>query len=349
MINVDSLKQVILQEVRTENNHLFILIGIILLSALIGGLVSWVFRNDPLPEEKNGVSNNNGNDKPKEIKKYSLLNALLVGLAGAVIVPLFLNLGGNGILKDSQTNPANYFAFAGFCVLGAVFARDFLNSMGKTLLKRVDDLDKKIDEKVSEAIRMKEEAQKESSQKVIDSTQLLRNEFQKRFTEVVQPESKVIFSDSERSELTTRDKTRSISEIIKEIDRKIDENVNRVIGTAPFNDIQKNQWGGKQRSNDREITATVKKLRKFWYKINITVKSTNTERPLESPVLLYVHDTFQYRNNRIILDVEDNNIAREELRAVGSFTVGAVCDNGDTILELDLAELPGVDQEFRDN
>jgi len=34
---------------------------------------------------------------------------------------------------------------------------------------------------------------------------------------------------------------------------------------------------------------------------------------------------------------------------VGSFTVGAVCDNGDTILELDLAELPGVDQEFRDN
>lgn len=347
MINVDSLKKAILLDVRSENEHIFILITIIVITSMIGGLVSWIFRNDPLPNESS--VNKNNDSKLKEVKKYSLLNAFLVSLAGAVIVPLFLNLGGNGILNESRTNPSNYFAFAGFCVLGAVFARDFLNSMGRTLLKRVDDLDKKIDEKVSEAIRMKEEAQKESSQKVIDSTQLLRNEFQKRFTEAVQPESRVTFRDSDSTEATAETKTKNIAEIINEIDRKIHENVSRIIGKAPFNDIQKNQWGGKQRANEREITATVKKLRKFWYKINITVRSTNPEKPLESPVLLYVHDTFQYRDNRIILDVEDNNVAKEELRAVGSFTVGAVCDNGDTILELDLAELPGVDQEFKDN
>jgi hypothetical protein len=29
--------------------------------------------------------------------------------------------------------------------------------------------------------------------------------------------------------------------------------------------------------------------------------------------------------------------------------VGAVCDYGGTFLELDLAELPGVDEEFKDN
>lgn len=348
MVNIDSLKQIIQLEVRAGYEHIIILISIILFSALIGGLVSWVFRNDPLSEEKLPESGNK-EVSTQTAKKYPLWNSLLVGFAGTIIVPLFLSLGGNGLLKQSETDPINYFAFAGFCVLGAIFARDFLNSMGKTLLKRVDDLDKKIDEKVSEALRMKEEAQKESSQKAIDSTQLLRNEFQKRFTEVALPEKRAIFKSIENSEEETGNIARSLADTIKEIDRKIDENVSRVIGRAPFNDIQKNQWGGKQRANDREITATVKKLRKFWYKINITVKSTNTERPLESPVLLYVHDTFQYRNNRIILDVEDNSVAKEELRAVGSFTVGAVCDNGDTILELDLAELPGVDQEFKDN
>jgi len=346
--NMESLKLICIDQMKPEHLNILILILIILVSSLIGGLVSWVFRNDPLTDEKL-PDNEKKTVSIDNQKKYPLWNSLLVGLAGSVIVPLFLSLGGNGLLKQSQSEPINYFAFAGFCVLGAIFARDFLNSMGKTLLKRVDDLDKKIDEKVSEALRMKEEAQKESSQKAIDSTQLLRNEFQKRFTEVALSEKRAIFKSIENSEEETGNIARSLADTIKEIDRKIDENVSRVIGRAPFNDIQKNQWGGKQRANDREITATVKKLRKFWYKINITVKSTNTERPLESPVLLYVHDTFQYRNNRIILDVEDNSVAKEELRAVGSFTVGAVCDNGDTILELDLAELPGVDQEFRDN
>lgn len=347
MYSADSLKQLILLDVRTENNHLLILISIILLSSLIGGLVSWVFRNDPLPEEQNNGKNNNGNEIPKEIKKYSLLNALLVGLAGAVIVPLFLNLGGNGILKDSRTNPANYFAFAGFCVLGAVFARDFLNSMGKTLLKRVDDLDKKIDEKVKDAMLHRDQIRKESSQKIIDSENLIRKEINK----VKKYQGTWGISQTKNYEISENLKTENENlSIIDIINDKIEASkTNRILKKAPSNDPQKYQWGGKQVSNNRKIDAKIKKLHKYWYQIEIEVKSLDPEKPLSNPIMLYVHDTFQFRDDRIILEVDEDGIAREELRAYGAFTIGAVCDEGETFLELDLASLPDVDKEFREN
>lgn len=349
MYNADSLRQVILQDIRTENYHLLVLSGIIILSALIGGLVSWVFRNDPLPDEQNSSAINNGNDKPKEVKKYSLLNALLVGLAGAVIVPLFLNLGGNGILKDSRTNPANYFAFAGFCVLGAVFARDFLNSMGKTLLKRVDDLDKKIDDKVKDAMKMKEEAQKESSQKIIDSNQVLRKEIEKKLTEIVNPVSGLETTNLSRNLNDSTSTYQQTKDIIVEIDEKISANKGRIIGKAPDNDPQKNQWGGLKKNNEREISAVVTKLHKYWYQIDIEIRSLNINKPIEGPVFLYVHDSLQYKDNRIVLYPDFDGIVREELRAYGSFTVGAVCDKGDTILEYDLVDAPGGDKYFKEN
>jgi len=337
----------ILLDVRAENNHLLILISIILLSSLIGGLVSWVFRNDPLPEEQNNGKNNNGNEKPKEIKKYSLLNALLVGLAGAVIVPLFLNLGQDGILKDSRTNPVNYFAFAGFCVLGAVFARDFLNSMGRTLLKRVDDLDKKIDEKVKDAMLHRDQIRKESSQKMIDSENLIRKEINKVKKYKGTWDSRLTKNYETLDNQAPQNEKQSI---IDKINKKIEiSKTSRILKKAPTNDPQKYQWGGSQVSNKRKINARIKRLHKYWYQIDIEVESVDPEKPLLSPVILYVHDSFQFRDDRIILEVDEDGIAREELRAYGAFTIGAVCDEGDTFLELDLASLPDVDKEFREN
>ncbi|RPI17255.1 MAG: hypothetical protein EHM58_10030 [Ignavibacteriae bacterium] len=346
-MNTDSLRAVILNEIYSDTINLLILGSIIILSALIGGTVSWIFRNDPLPA--NVSSKDSEGQNSAEVKRYSILNSIFVSLAGAVIVPLFLNLGGNGILKESRLNPINYFAFAGFCVLGAVFARDFLNSMSKTLLKKVDDLDKKIDEKVKDALKQKDEALKDSSKKIIDSTQVLRKEINKvkeaagLWDSRLRPEG----DDLKRSNMINGSEERCTMEMI---DKRIEECINiRRKKRAPSNDPQKYQWGGNPESKDRVLTAKVIKLQKYWYQIDIEIQSKSKNNPLYGPILLYVHDSFQFANNRIILDVDKDGVAREEIRAYGAFTIGAVCDCGETFLELDLAELENVDREFREN
>lgn len=334
---------------KPENLNILILVLIILVSSLIGGIVSWVFRNDPLTEEKL-PENGSKAVSTQTAKKYPLWNSLLVGFAGAIIVPLFLSLGGNGLLKQSETDPINYFAFAGFCVLGAIFARDFLNSMGKTLLKRVDNLDKKIDEKVNEALKLRNEAQKDSSKKIIDSTQVLRKEIDKVKKAAGLWDSGLKTGPNTHAEMSFASESAEKGNL-EIMEKRIADHIEtrKKLKRPPTNDLQKYQWADKAESNGRKLSAKVRKLQKYWYKINITVTSTDDNKPLKGIVILYVHDSFQFKNDRIILDVDDDGVAREELRAYGAFTVGAVCDEGMTFLELDLAELPDIDREFREN
>ncbi len=110
------------------------------------------------------------------------------------------------------------------------------------------------------------------------------------------------------------------------------------------NDPQKGQWGGLAERNGRKMTATVEELPHHSFKIFITVKSTDPSKPLVGDVVFHLHNTF--RNQNPVVEAEDN-AATLVLIAVGSFTVGAETDNGSTKLELDLAELPGVSDYFK--
>jgi hypothetical protein len=59
----------------------------------------------------------------------------------------------------------------------------------------------------------------------------------------------------------------------------------------------------------------------------------------------YLHPIFAKHRETVL---PKNGMARLELIVWGSFTVGAVTDDGTTNLELDLAELPGVPEAFRE-
>jgi hypothetical protein len=59
-----------------------------------------------------------------------------------------------------------------------------------------------------------------------------------------------------------------------------------------------------------------------------------------------LHNTFHNQNPLVL--VEDNE-AVLTLLAVGSFTVGAETDNGATKLELDLVDVPGVSDYFKNH
>ena len=119
-------------------------------------------------------------------------------------------------------------------------------------------------------------------------------------------------------------------------------------GNAP-DDPWKGQFGGKSQSGTRKIEASVREVGGFNpYQIQLMVSSTDPKHdPLKGSVQFFLHDTF--KNDRPTVSVDGSGTASLTLRAYGSFTVGVLADGGRTRLELDLAELPGVPQDFKDN
>ena len=113
------------------------------------------------------------------------------------------------------------------------------------------------------------------------------------------------------------------------------------VGNA--DDPQKGRWGGAPSANDRELSATVTPINSDWFDIRLTVKATG-DKPLTGDVTFFLHPTFRpdYRRVPVI-----DGVAILDLRGWGAFTVGAMCDNGLTRLELDLAEQEGVDPIFQ--
>jgi len=114
-------------------------------------------------------------------------------------------------------------------------------------------------------------------------------------------------------------------------------------------DPQKGMWGGLSSANGRQISAEVNPVgrRQDWFHIAIKITATNG-KPFQGPVHVHVHDTFPKPVYTMDLD-EDRLHGVLVLHAYGAFTIGAVCDEGGTTLELDLADLPTAPRAFREN
>ena len=111
-------------------------------------------------------------------------------------------------------------------------------------------------------------------------------------------------------------------------------------------DPQKNQWGGKSESNDRRLSAVVRKsLLPSFYEVDLTVTGTK-EKSLTGLVTFHLHDTF--KNPDPTIAVINGEATLSLKRVYGAFTVGAEADNAVTRLELDLAELKDVPKEFKE-
>lgn len=145
------------------------------------------------------------------------------------------------------------------------------------------------------------------------------------------------------------------------VDRtSIEKKINRMVKIAEArtlkgllrknNDPQKGMWGGKSINNNRQIQATVSDRTLGLFHITLRVSSTD---PVNSPfedgevVLFALHDSFG--DPPIRLSKIDNGIAELTLISYGSFTVGALTDEGKTELELDLAEIQGVSEYFKNH
>lgn len=151
------------------------------------------------------------------------------------------------------------------------------------------------------------------------------------------------------------------SDAMKEVVKNVQESISTIQGkmtelqptsnekglfpTAPSSmkgsdndDPQKGRWGGLEERNSRKLSAEVSPVQgsEGLYTVLLTVQSTNpVSKPLEGAVKFFLHPTFI--NPTPIIFAKDNK-AQVTLTAWGAFTVGAQADDGDTQLELDLAD-----------
>jgi hypothetical protein len=322
--------------------QIIILISIMLGSGIFGGFVRYYLDlNSEQSKNTDGqqetkwkwlteyIKKNDEISKPAE-KKPSLLRSIIIGTAGSFIVPLFMTVITSGISQSKETPTFagwNYLVFAGFCLIASIYAERFISTISDSILKQVD-------KKLNQA---KEETDKTVNEKITEHKEDI-NETVK--SGIASATGKVMSSAPEEIPgLKFRGETDNYETNMASNDH--------LRGKKVENDIQKNQWGGQSKRNGRELKAEISMIKKYDYNIKLMVVSTDKKNPLAGFVDFYLHDTFGLKDNKVRRPVE-NNTAELTLRAYSGFTVGAVCDNGKTWLELDLCELPNLPEGFTD-
>ena len=95
----------ILELATFSDSFMFLVLGIMIISGILGGLVNFLLTE---------------NHKPPVWK--AVLGYCLLGIVASLTVPLFLNMVSSNLLADAPRKPVNLFIFNGICLLFALFS-----------------------------------------------------------------------------------------------------------------------------------------------------------------------------------------------------------------------------------
>ena len=111
-------------------NYVAILAGIMLFTGILGGLA-------------------NSLNTKKEERDY--LRSVLLGLVATLTIPLFLKIVDSNLIANSgELDNYSFFVFAGFCVLAAFYAINFLEGLSTRVLQDLKKKVEKTDQKLAE-------------------------------------------------------------------------------------------------------------------------------------------------------------------------------------------------------
>ena len=311
---------------------LYLTLFVMLFTGLTGGTINYIL-----------AKNTKSNDR-----RTNIWNSLLVGIGATILIPLFLELAqsklldhmrsswqinevlspkkiAEGLKNDRTPLPINnskqnidqsplenpplktYLVFAAYCFLAAAAGPRFINSLIDGVLK-----EKEIERLNEENKEIAE--QKESVEKIVER----QNQF-----------NNILAGEEESNAFQDADNTIVIESTAKPKIGQI---------TVP-DDPQKGRFGGERERNGRKLFADVDRSPiPGLYRVKLWVESTDQNRPLDADVVYYLHNTFRPSVFTIkVAEFQDGKAEVEPKTAWGAFTVGVVTDNGDTLLEYDLA------------
>lgn len=112
-----------------DSTYAWLLLVIIVLAGVVGGTASYFLSES---EDKTPVK------------------SIVIGVVASFIVPVFLNMISSNLLIEAQQKIDKIFIFTGFCVLAAVFSRNFLENVYNKVIQQVGNLEKKVEDAVVE-------------------------------------------------------------------------------------------------------------------------------------------------------------------------------------------------------
>lgn len=79
-----------------------------------------------------------------DTENNSKCRSVTLGISAAFIVPVLLNMISSNLLEKAHIEIHKLFVFAGFCVLAAVFSRNFLENIYNKVLQQVGNINDKV-------------------------------------------------------------------------------------------------------------------------------------------------------------------------------------------------------------
>lgn len=241
------------------------------------------------------------------------------------------NEGEHPPLKD-------YLIFGAYCFLAAVAGPRFINNLLDGVLKDKQIATLAKDKKVATEEKEKAIEEKEKVIEEKEQVEKVKTKLTAQNQLAAENDEKVALEMAENTVV----KTKGVDAVAP---------VNRIV-PGPIiheDDPQKGRFGGKSENNGRVLKAEVKKssIPEF-YHVKIWVESTDAAKPLED-VMFYIHDSFRPSVYPITKnEFVDGKAVDDDILSYGAFTVGAITDNGETLLELDLSEQPEFPKTFRE-
>jgi len=107
--------------------HWHILLGILVLAGVLGGVVNYLL----ITEED-------------RMTKKELLKSILIGVAASLLVPLFFNTISSNIIIESEKEKYKLFVIAGFCLIAAISAKPFIQSISSKLLRDLNEVKNEV-------------------------------------------------------------------------------------------------------------------------------------------------------------------------------------------------------------
>ena len=230
--------------------------------------------------------------------------------------------------RNASLSIVFYFFLFGFLIIYFWTRTDFTNII-------YDDVKLREAEAGKEKAEKKAEEEKKKFENVADAAIAEKNK------ERIQDSA--VASDAFAIELLKKDSSDVLKTALDELKKK----VNEVLKNKPVtvnDDLQKGRWGGKTENNGKQIRATVVPLNNSSF-FNVLITVSDTSKPLEVPVAIFVHDSFRFPDNVLYVNPNANGVAQVTLIAYEAFTIGALFADG-TELELDLNDQPGYPENF---
>ena len=139
----------------SDGYYALIVIIIMISAGVLGGVASYYL--------------NESEDKSKK-------KSITLGVVASMIVPVFLNMISSNLLIEAQKHVDKIMVFSGFCILAAVFSRNFLENIYNKVIQQVGNIGKQVKD-FEEAASEPDVPTADVTEEVLKVRGLTQNEF----------------------------------------------------------------------------------------------------------------------------------------------------------------------------